>query len=321
VLPLNLWVETSGAWEQPAAALLLMVIVATLIALRERQGGAPALLLLVGAETGIAALLSPGLLPGIALALLAEFLMRANRWRWALRSAPLVLLPVVLMITPWTVRNYHALGGWVPLRSNFGLEMWIGNHPGSNGRSFDLAWSNRDSFIYSNHPFTSRPERLHLNEVGELAYMREKQQRAFEWIAANPGEFARLCAVRFRLYWFPPADLWDPNASHANRLKSVCYGWFAFGMFAELVCLWWTRHVGRGVWTASVLGPPLIYFISHVDGRYRYPVFALSALLGCAFLLRSLRGMVRLVEAYRLRMTLAVSARHPQATHCDGEGI
>ena len=33
------------------------------------------------------------------------------------------------MLAPWIWRNSHALGGFVPLRSNFGLECTIGNNP------------------------------------------------------------------------------------------------------------------------------------------------------------------------------------------------
>ena len=37
VLPLNLWVETSGAWEQPAAALVLIAILFAVLALHEQR--------------------------------------------------------------------------------------------------------------------------------------------------------------------------------------------------------------------------------------------------------------------------------------------
>src|SRR5438105_1389330 len=37
ILPLNLWVETSGAWEQPSAALLLLFLFWTVLVLRDRH--------------------------------------------------------------------------------------------------------------------------------------------------------------------------------------------------------------------------------------------------------------------------------------------
>ncbi len=36
----------------------------------------------------------------------------------------------VLIVLPWTIRNYRAFHRLVPLRDNLGLELWVGNHPG-----------------------------------------------------------------------------------------------------------------------------------------------------------------------------------------------
>jgi hypothetical protein len=287
VLPLNLWVETSGAWEQPAAALVLIGILFTVLALHERRWQSKWLVLLLGTLTAAAALLSPALLPAVALMLVGEFLLRAAPRMQLLRVMPLFLLPCVLIVGPWVVRNRVVLGGWVALRSNFGMQLWIGNHPGSNGKSFDLSWDDRESFIYRNNPYLSRTELSALKQVGELEYMRGKQRLAMDWIRENPGEFTSLCFQRFRLFWFPPTDLWDATAPQMNVVKAVCYSLFGLGMFGEMFFLIFTRHAGRWLWPAALLGPSLVYLVTHVDARYRYPVFALSALLGCSFLMRT----------------------------------
>ena len=39
------------------------------------------------------------------------------------------MLTCVLGIVPWTARNYAAFGQLVPVKSNFGLEFWLGNNP------------------------------------------------------------------------------------------------------------------------------------------------------------------------------------------------
>jgi hypothetical protein len=291
VLPLNLWVETSGAWEQPAAALVLIAIVFTFLALHERRWQSNGLVLLAGTLTAAAALLSPALLPAVAFMLVAEFLTRAAPRMQLLRASPLFLIPCVLFVTPWMVRNRIALGGWVALRSNFGMQLWIGNHPGSNGKSFDLAWDDRDSFIYQNNPYLSRTELLALKEVGELEYMRGKQRLGMEWIRTHPSEFAELCFQRFRLFWFPPADLWDASAPRINELKAFCFSLFALGMFGEMIFLICTRHASRWLWPAALIGPSLVYLVTHVDARYRYPVFALAALLGCSLMMRAVHAV------------------------------
>ena len=44
-----------------------------------------------------------------------------------------------LTVLPWTIRNYETFHRLIPMRDNFGLELWIGNHEGEahlNGDDF-----------------------------------------------------------------------------------------------------------------------------------------------------------------------------------------
>src|SRR5262249_44050785 len=71
--PVNLWIETSGSWEQPYAALLLLGLFLTFTGLHDDQWQSRRLVVLAGLLLGGAALLSPSLLPVAGLMLLAEF--------------------------------------------------------------------------------------------------------------------------------------------------------------------------------------------------------------------------------------------------------
>jgi hypothetical protein len=314
VLPINLWIETSGSWEQPASALLLLALLITCLAW---QGIRQAVLF--GLLTGAAALLSPALLPAAGLMLLATLFSwqggSVHSWRPRILGGATVALVSLLVISPWIYRNHQVLGGFVPLRSNFGLELWIGNHPGSNGKTFDLAWDDRDSFVFQNHPLLNGRERDRLRQVGELEYMRGKQSLARAWIASHPGEFLELTARRFQLFWFPGEDLW-PASSPGNWLKAVLFTFFGLGMFGELFCLFLTRHASRFLLAGAVLGPALVYLVTHVDSRYRYPVFGLSAVL-CAHLgVRVLRWLPSfLTMRPGVAVTSSLRARPEAVTH------
>jgi hypothetical protein len=72
-------------------------------------------------------------------------------------------------------------------------------------------------------------------------------------------------------------------------VKAVWYSLFALGMFGEMLFQMLSRHTGRWLWPAALLGPTLVYMVTHVDARYRYPVFALTALLCCSLTVRALR--------------------------------
>jgi hypothetical protein len=281
VLPLNLSVETSGAWEQPYAVLALLALLLAFLALAEAEWRSRRLTLVTGLLLGGTALLSPALLPAGGLMFLAELVRQRGR-RARVLGAGLVMVGVCgLVLAPWTVRNWCVLGRPVPLRSNFGLELALGNHDGANGKTYDTSPADPDCYLYRHHPFADRAERARLVQAGELAYMREQGRTARRWIAGHPGEFAALTAERFRLFWFPPADMWTRPSLPAGLLVGV-FGLLGAGTFCGLGWLALRRHPSAGLLAAAVFGASAVYLVTHVDLRYRYPLFGLSVLLTCA---------------------------------------
>lgn len=47
-------------------------------------------------------------------------------------------LVMAVVIAPWAVRNYQLFGAFVPISTNGGANLWMGNHPGSTGTYTDL---------------------------------------------------------------------------------------------------------------------------------------------------------------------------------------
>jgi hypothetical protein len=83
----------------------------------------------LGLAIGLSFYVTPSLLP-VALGLVGFeilWLREPRRWRWA----ALTLLGMTLACVPWTWRNYQALGSLFFIRSNFGLELRMGNHEGA----------------------------------------------------------------------------------------------------------------------------------------------------------------------------------------------
>ena len=82
----------------------------------------------LGVSSGLLLLLQPSLLPVVLVygAWLACFKARSRRVLIAIAG-------LVLAMAPWTVRNYLTFGRFIPFRDNFGLELWLGNHPGMRG--------------------------------------------------------------------------------------------------------------------------------------------------------------------------------------------
>jgi len=278
LLPVNIWLEATGAWEQPYAALALLAILllfcrASDEAWESRQTG-----VFLGLAVGITALLSPQIVPAAMLMFAAEFLVRRGLRRRIATAGIILALVAGAVITPWVIRNWIELGGFVPVRSNFGLEWRMGNNPYANGITFGTTLKDAHNMYHRYHPYTNAQERDRLLQIGELAYMHEKQQQAWQWIGEHPFRTMALTARRFLLYWFPPPVLWDPDSPVAV-LKSLAV---CGSLVATIVCLGWLWSMGHDrayLIAAALIGPSLPYMITHVDIRYRYPNTAVSAIL------------------------------------------
>ena len=184
-LPYAILMPLEWAWDQCLAALILALLVDATLRLRESMSAIS--WSGYGLLWALAALANPaicGLLPFLLGWLIFQ------RWRSGVISPALyarAALMFVLAVLPWTIRNYYAVDGWVFVKSNFGLELWIGNHPASYTKEL--------------HPMFSSPERFRLIMEGEAGYNRGKERMAVAYIKAHPREFAtRNHGVEF---WIP----------------------------------------------------------------------------------------------------------------------
>jgi hypothetical protein len=291
VIPLNPWVELSGAWEQPFAAVFLLALLLMFMDLSDFGFTNAGRNVCAGVLIGCASLLSPALIPAVVLMILSEIppsLREPRKWLPGLLT---MLVVALLLITPWTVRNYRVLGGFIPIRSNLGLELWIGNNPDANGRTFD-GTDVGNSTISRLHPHLAAGQRRELVQKGELKYMQDRATMANDWIRENPGRFLTLTLHRFRLFWFPPLDMGVGDMPFLETRLTVA-NLLALGAFIGLTRLVVSGHRYRLLLLAALIGPSLVYMVTHVDLRYRYPVHGLCVLLSADFCCALIRRLSR----------------------------
>jgi 4-amino-4-deoxy-L-arabinose transferase-like glycosyltransferase len=257
LLPSVIFWCTRWVWETSLAALLLAVIFWLTLNLEKKDGLKP--WLQFGLLWGVAALTNTALL---------SFLPVSGVWGWyhraklGKRSLGGVIFASVIFagcITPWLVRNYHTLGQFVFIRSNFGAELRLGNGPGADGTWMDYL-----------HPTKNVFEMRRYREMGELAYVAERKQEALAYIRENYARFVRLSLMRFIYYWGGV-----PKASE-NRLLAL----FRNSLFlASSVLSFW--GLGRALRTHKrdaslffwlVLSYPLVYYFVFPHPRYRHPI-------------------------------------------------
>jgi hypothetical protein len=215
----------------------------------------------------------------VALGLLAFEL----RWRPAPRRwgpAALVLLGMALAIAPWTWRNQRALGGLFFVRSNFGLELRMGNHEGA-GANLDLSALGGTE----RHPRTLEPEARKVQQLGELEYMRQAGREALAWIRSHPAEFARLTGLRVVQFWFGP--LGDRTLIAGIGALTLLSG---FGAWRVLPGLGVSQRV---VLILPFAAYPLVHYVVGFEARYRMPLDGLALLLAATSLVAPLDASAR----------------------------
>jgi hypothetical protein len=262
-----LLVRRLGHFEELAAIVLLLLLV---VFLRRWTGRlrSPGRSLLLGLAWGAAFHIQPALLPVLLGCMVFELWWRRGRRQWIHSAA--MALGVTLACLPWGVRNYVKFDAVIFIRSNFGLELRMGNFDGAIADLEVL-----DGQIEWQHPSAHRGEARKVRELGEVAYMRQAGSEAVDWIRSNPGTFAALTASRVVHFWFGPVVYRQWTAVAVTLLTVLA-----------VLGAWWSRWALAPPQWAVLLIPlatyPLIYYIVVYMFRYRIPMNGILLVLAGA---------------------------------------
>jgi 4-amino-4-deoxy-L-arabinose transferase-like glycosyltransferase len=197
----TLWYE---GWQLPTTLnLFLLVIVLNFLVecldpYRDRWSRPGLMRVGLGLSLGLASLNRPqNLLQAVLILAVLCWGDRRSRWR-GFRSPVLILAVMALTIAPVTFRNLITSGEPVPISANGGVNFYIGNHLGADGRfSFPPGFP---AFI-GLMPAESR--RLASEEAGRELDWRQTSAHWFRQglddLAANPGRSVMLGLHKVRL--------------------------------------------------------------------------------------------------------------------------
>src|SRR5208337_2502763 len=191
VLP-SAWLLPLIVWDSTLEALLLALIFWATLAVRSQRRVTT--WALYGALWGIGALTNASVLS------LAPFLFGWLLWELRKQSIPWLkplstaVVLFALGVAPWTLRNYLVFHKFVPVRSNVGLMLWFGNHPGARGIDTTLS------------PFANPEEATSYRRMGEIAYMTAKKHEAVTFIKSHPARTLGLALHGTWTYWFEVSD-------------------------------------------------------------------------------------------------------------------
>lgn len=261
-LPTSLLFPLYWIWDTNLAALCMTLLFWATLAIPEAK--TTWTWVAYGALWAMGVLINPSLLAVFPfLAGWAIWRSRRESLPWLTFAAPTILVFALAMV-PWTVRNYRVFGKFIVLRSNFGLELWLGNNP-----SVPDTWS---PWL---HPNDSREEAEKYKAMREIPYMEEKEREAVAFMRTHPGDTLHFMFRRFINTWLAitdsPADGWGFMPLYAKGFIALN---LLFSVFTFLGALFAHRERNEEAipYLLLLLVFPLVFYVTHSSLRYRFPI-------------------------------------------------
>lgn len=262
ILPTSIFYSIFWIWDTALAGLWMAFLILATLKLRGSSRISAWLgfgvLWAVGAMINAALL---GVLPFLGLwALWPQRTVPARAAKLAVASA----LVFIIGLAPWTIRNYAVFHKFIPLRSNFGLELFSG-----------IRIDQSESFRSPVQPNDNRAEAERYARMGEIAYMEEDQRQALVLIRENPANAALLVLRHMEETWLdlrdPPYDLWMAG-SLSDRMAMLGNALF-FGLcFAGVFGALRAKNDAAFALVIVLMTYPLVFYITHASLRYRQPI-------------------------------------------------
>ncbi len=208
----------------------------------------------------------------------------------SLRNAILAALCCVAIVSPWIIRNWFAFHAFVPLRANFGAELYESTLPSNNG----FPWGGTLSLAEHDPGF------MRYKQLGEVAFSKEQGAKAMLYIHQHRRRFVELAIKRFYFFWMSVPHPFDKSAA-LELLREFSYGFISLGGIFGLALA--IRKRVPGAWLffwAFVMLPALYYFVT-VQARFRHPLEPIMTIL-IVYLFQSARRSPRSANAQNARV-------------------
>src|SRR5882757_2997583 len=265
-------------WETSLSTLLFTCAFALALRMHQRSPDRPGRFamrdwVLFGLIWGAIALANPALVLFLPFAGIWILTGTGSALTRGVAGAALSAVIFLAILAPWMVRNTRVFHHFVPLRANFGAELFLGNGPGATGLLMEYDHPQKDP----------RQLRLYM-EMGEYRYAQMRGELAKQTIRADRWLFVRNTLKRLDFFWF---GVPSASGNAASRFfRSLNFGFLSTAGLLGLLLAVQRRVYGAWLFAFAFLTLPAVYYLVTVHARFRHPLEPLITLLA-VFLFQS----------------------------------
>lgn len=261
-------------WEMSLTCMLFAWVFVLTLRLRgtgdlpqENQQDRTLLWAAFGLLWGLIALSNPTLL--LVLPVFGISILRSSRGFYReLRNATISGVLFASCLCPWMYRNWRIFHHFIPMRDNWGAELWAGNGPGSQG----FPWGNT-------LPLVDHTRQIDLyRSMGEFQYAKMHGEMANAYISKHPAHFLLISIKRFYFMW---ASVPHPLSQHewGEYFREFNYCLLSTTGILGLALSIRRRVEAIGLFTWSFVLAPLTYYFVTPGARFRHPLEPLITIL------------------------------------------
>ncbi len=191
-----------------------------------------------------------------------------KQWPRQLGNAVMAGILFAACLAPWTYRNWITFHHFLPMRGNFGAELYLGNGPGATGLLMGYS-----------HP-AQDPEQLRLyKQIGEYKYVQMRGAAAAKVIRANVPHFLALTLRRVYFFWISVPHPPD-NGLFLEFMRNLNLAFTSVAGMLGLALAIRRRVPASMLFGWAFLLLPLVYYFVTAHARFRHPLEPLIAVTG-----------------------------------------
>jgi 4-amino-4-deoxy-L-arabinose transferase-like glycosyltransferase len=217
---------------------------------------------------GLIGLLNPSLLTFLPACGLWMIWGHRRQLPQSLARATLAALLCAACFAPWIWRNWDVFHAFIPMRPNFGAELYASSLESNNGFPWGAAIS-----IYP-----ASPDMQRYRELGEVAFCRERGEMAKVIFRAHPGRFAQYTRKRIYFFWIGVPHPIE-KSFFTEAVRELNYSFVSLAGLLGLGLAIWRRKPAAALYAGAFLFVPTVYYFVTVQARFRSPLEPLICVL------------------------------------------